>query len=177
VSNGSAPTAAFTISKVAWLAENQPAVLAALRHILLPHDWLTWRLTGEKVTDRSEASGTGYFDGAHNRWRPELLGMIDDRLDWLAMLPRLCGPTEVAGQVTRAAAEETGLRVGITVGPGAGDQHAAALALDVHRHDLLISLGTSGVALTSSDVPVADPYGLVNGVCDAAAASSPSSPR
>lgn len=164
---GSAPTAAFTISKVAWLAEHEAAIFARLRHILLPHDWLTWRLTGEMITDRSEASGTGYFDGVRNQWCPGLLEMIDDRVEWPAMLPRVCGPTELAGVVSQAAAEQTGLRAGIPVGPGAGDQHAAALALDVQVHDLLISLGTSGVALTRSDVPVADTSGLVNGVCDA----------
>jgi xylulokinase len=164
---GSVPTAAFTISKIAWLAANEPANFAELRHVLLPHDYLTFMLTGRKVTDRSEASGTGYFDGATNTWRPELLDLIDDRIDWLAMLPRVHAPAQMAGQLSASAAEQTGLRAGIPVGPGAGDQHAAALALGVDSGDILISLGTSGVVLTRSDVPVADDSGLVTGVCDA----------
>lgn len=164
---GSTPTAAFTVTKVAWLADNEPGNFAALRHVLLPQDYLTYQLTGELVTDRSEASCTGYFDPAAGIWRPELLELIDATIDWAPMLPRVHGPTEAAGQVSHAAAVLTGLRAGIPVGPGAGDQHAAALALGVLSTDVLISLGTSGVALTRSDTPVSDPSGIVTGVCDA----------
>lgn len=93
---GSLPTAAFTISKLAWLAEHEPANFQKLRRVLLPHDYLTFRLTGQYVTDRSEASGTGYFDAAEKRYLPEFLRHIDDR-DWETMLPTVLGPDEAAG--------------------------------------------------------------------------------
>ncbi len=162
---GSVPTAAFTITKVAWLADNEPDNFRRIRHLLMPHDWLNWRLTGRLFTDRSEASGTGYFDVRANSWAPDLLELVDPKARWSDRLPAVAGPFDAAGHVTAEAAAATGLRRDTMVAAGAGDQHAAALALDVRRSDLLISLGTSGVVLTSSAQPCADTSGLVNGVC------------
>ena len=164
---GSVPTAAFTVTKLAWLAEHEPATLRRLGTVLLPHDWLTYRLCGRAVTDRSEASGTGYFSAREGRWLPEVLALVDDALPWPDLLPAVCGPDEPAGTVSAAAAAATGLRAGIPVGPGAGDQHAAALGLGVGPGDLVFSLGTSGVAFARAAEPVADPTGIVNGVADA----------
>ncbi|MEO5316261.1 xylulokinase [Pseudarthrobacter sp. CC12] len=162
---GSLPTAAFTISKLAWLADTEPANFQKLRHILLPHDYLTFRLTGRYVTDRSEASGTGYFDSAENRYLPDFLKYIADR-DWEAMLPEVLGPNETAGEVGPDALVELGLKGQILVGSGGGDQHAAALGLGIQHGDVVYSFGTSGVVSTVHPKAVHDPEGLVNGVAD-----------
>lgn len=162
---GSLPTAAFTISKLAWLAEKEPANFERLRCVLLPHDYLTFRLTGRYVTDRSEASGTGYFDSAANRYLPEFLNHIADR-EWEAMLPEVLGPDEAAGAVCSEALQELGLTGRVLVGAGGGDQHAAALGLGVQSGDVVYSFGTSGVVSAVHPQPVHDFGGLVNGVAD-----------
>ena len=162
---GSLPTAAFTISKLAWLAEHEPANFNKLRRVLLPHDYLTFRLTGQYVTDRSEASGTGYFDAAKKRYLPEFLRHIEDR-DWETMLPAVLGPDEAAGEVCPQALEELGLTGRIVVGAGGGDQHAAALGLGVQHGDLVYSFGTSGVVSTVHPTAVHDLEGTVDGVAD-----------
>lgn len=161
---GSLPTAAFTISKVAWLAQHEPENFARLTTMLLPHDYLTYRLSGAFVTDRSEASGTGYFDADANEYLVDFLQVIDPHRDWQAMVPRVLGPQDVAGELQPGPADELGLSPGIPVGVGAGDQHASAVGLGIQPGELTISLGTSGVAFTLTPDPVRDPSGLINGV-------------
>lgn len=78
---GSVPLAAITISKVAWLKAHEPENYARMSSLLLPHDWLTYQLTGRLVTDRGDASGTGYWSPAEGRWRPDLLRLIDSKRD------------------------------------------------------------------------------------------------
>ncbi len=163
---GSLPTAAFTLSKVAWLRAVEPANFARLHRILLPHDWLTWRLTGRAVTDRSEASGTGYYSAAEGRYRPEYLEMVDPERDWAAALPEVLGPEESAGTLTPGAAAELGLSPGVVVGPGGGDQHAAAVGLGITPSDVVYAFGTSGVVYATSREPVFDLDGIVDGVAD-----------
>ena len=104
---GSLPTAAFTLSKVAWLARHEPDNFARVGRMLLPHDYLTFRLTGRAVTDRSEASGTAYFDAAAGTYLVEYLERIAVR-DWLPMLPEVLGPAEIAGQVRRTCSPSSG---------------------------------------------------------------------
>lgn len=165
---GSVPTAAFTVSKIAWLAEHEPDAFARTDTILLPHDWITWRLTGERVTDRSEASGTGYFDASSGRYVLEILRLINENRDWMPMLPRVLGSTEAAGVVTPDAARALGLREGTLVAAGAGDQHASALGLGLRPGDVAYAFGTSGVVFATAPDPVHDPSGIVDGVADAA---------
>jgi xylulokinase len=162
---GSLPTAAFTLSKVAWLARHEPAHFARVRRMLLPHDYLTFRLTGRAVTDRSEASGTAYFDAAAGDYVVEYLERIADR-DWLPMLPEVLGPEEAAGEVTDSVLAELGLSGSVLVGPGGGDQHAAALGLGMVPGDVVYSFGTSGVVMSVSEQPVYDEHGHVDGVAD-----------
>ncbi|GIG26096.1 xylulokinase [Cellulomonas denverensis] len=166
---GSVPTAAFTITKLAWVAEHEPELLDRTRRVLLPHDWLSHRLTGRAVTDRSEASGTGYYAAHEGRY---LTGLLDRWVrsgpDWAAMLPEVAGPSEAAGPADTAAAAELGLRPDVVVGAGAGDQHAGALGIGLGPGQVLYSLGTSGVVMTTSSVPVHDGTGWVDGVADAA---------
>ncbi|MGZ8735171.1 MAG: FGGY family carbohydrate kinase, partial [Acidimicrobiia bacterium] len=84
---GSVPLAAFTITKLSWLHRSEPEAFARIARVGLPHDWLAWRLTGEWTTDRGDASGTGYWSPAENRWRTDLLDIVDAETDWAAALP------------------------------------------------------------------------------------------
>lgn len=161
---GSLPTAAFTISKVAWLARHEPEHFGRLQTLLLPHDYLTHRLTGNFTTDRSEASGTGYFDADANAYLFDFLHEIDADKPWEEMVPRVLGPEDVAGTVRPDAAAELGLTTDALVGAGAGDQHASAVGLGLRTGELTVALGTSGVVFTPTPHPVRDPSGLVNGV-------------
>lgn len=161
---GSLPTAAFTLSKVAWLRVNEPENFRRMRTMLLPHDYLTYRLTGEFVTDRSEASGTAYFDADRNEYVFEFLKVVDGETDWPSMVPRVAGPDEVVGIVQPEVLAELGLSGEVRVGAGAGDQHASAVGLGLDAGELVVALGTSGVVFTPSPQPVRDPHGLINGV-------------
>ena len=163
---GSVPVPAFTITKLAWVAAHEPDALARTARVMLPHDYLTWRLTGEHVTDRGDASGTGWFDPVAGVVRPELLDTAVAGTGWRGELPRVLGPTEAAGVLTPAAAA-LGLPAGIVVGPGTGDNMAAALGLGLAPGDVAISLGTSGTAFAVSTSPTHDPTGAVAGFASA----------
>jgi xylulokinase len=163
---GSLPTAAFTIAKLAWVAENEPGLLDRIATVLLPHDYLTYWLTGEKVTDRSDASGTGYFDAVDGQWIPSYLDLVRADQDWSTKLPTVLGPADAAGTVRPARAAELGIRDDVVVGAGGGDQHAAYLGLGLTDGDQYFSIGTSGVVATSSRGPVFDTTGAVDGVAD-----------
>ncbi|AOW94056.1 xylulose kinase [Rhodococcus sp. WMMA185] len=163
---GTLPTAAFTIAKLAWVAEHEPSILDRTRHILLPHDYLVYRLTGRAVTDRSDASGTGYFDATTSAWLPDYLEIAAGERDWLPLLPTVLGAAEPAEVVSDYAAAELGLTDTTLVGAGAGDQHAAYLGLGLSDGDQYIGLGTSGVVATSSRTPVFDATGTISGVAD-----------
>ncbi|MDY7105686.1 MAG: xylulokinase [Actinomycetota bacterium] len=167
---GLVPVASFTITKLAWLAEHEPATLAATRRVQLPHDWLTWRLCGEHVTDRGDASGSCWWSAADGTVHHELLALVDPDRDWAPVLPTVLGPTDVAGHVTAEAAAELGIGDGspIVVGPGTGDNMSAALGLGLGPGDLVVSLGTSGTAYARSERATADASGLVAGFADAA---------
>ena len=165
---GSVPLAAFTISKVAWLKAHEPENYARVSSLLLPHDWLTFMLTGRMTTDRGDASGTGYWSPAEGRWRPDLLRQIDAERDWSAALPLVLAPFETAGVMQPAAANALGLGSGeVVVGPGTGDNMAAALGIGLRPGDVVISLGTSGTVYAVSDTPTADATGAVAGFADA----------
>jgi len=157
---GSVPVAAFTITKLSWLHRSEPDAWARLASVCLPHDWLTWRLSGAFVTDRGDASGTGYFSPAAGEYRLDLLAVVDAHADWSRRLPRVLGPAEPAG-TTRAFGSEA------VVAPGTGDNMAAALALGLPAGGVAISLGTSGTVYSVSETPTADPTGAVAGFADA----------
>jgi xylulokinase len=163
---GSVPVAAFTITKLAWLRRSEPKAWARVAHVLLPHDWLTYRLTGERVTDRGDASGTGYWSAREERWRLDLLAQVDRDRDWSPALPRVLDPREPAGTSTTWA-------IGAIVGPGTGDNMAAALGLGLQGGDVAVSIGTSGTVFTRSSVATADPTGAVAGFADATGAYLP----
>ena len=153
---GLVPVASFTVTKLAWLKQHEPGAFTAMRRVVLPHDWLTSRLTGDFVTDRGDASGTGYWSPAEGRWRPDLLALVDADVDWTPRLPRVATPREVVGTWK-----------GAQVAPGTGDNMAAALGLGLKPGDVAISLGTSGTVFSVSEHPVADASGAVAGFADA----------
>ena len=164
---GSVPVAAFTITKLAWLRSAHPEAFARLATVHLPHDELNRRLTGERSTDRGDASGTGYWSPQTAEWRLDLLALIDDKRDWTSALPRVLAPFEVAGTLTTDAAHRLGLRPDVLVGPGTGDNMGAALGLGLAAGDVVISLGTSGTVYAVSDTPTSDELGSVAGFADA----------
>ena len=162
---GSVPVPSFTVTKLAWVAEHEPDRLARATRVMLPHDYLTWRLTGNHVTDRGDASGTGWFDPVGNRYLPELLELAAPA--WSGTLPDVRGPRDAAGSLTAEAATALGVPAGIPVGPGTGDNAAAALGLGLQPGDVAVSLGTSGVVLAVSPTPTRDPAGFVAGFASA----------
>jgi xylulokinase len=165
---GSVPVASFTITKLAWLRESEPASWARVARALVPHDWLTWRLTGRFVTDRGDASGTGWWSPAEGRYREDLLALVDDGRDWLGVLPEVLGPLDVAGPIAPDAARQ--LPPGLSralVAPGTGDNMAAALGVGLRAREVVVSLGTSGTVYAVSDHPVADASGSVGSFADA----------
>jgi len=164
---GSVPVAAFTITKLAHLGATEPEVVDRIAHLLLPHDEVTRRLCGDVVTDRGDASGTGWWSPAEGRYRPDLLELAAPELADPAWLPRVLGPTEPAGTLLPHPASALGLPAGIVVGPGTGDNMAAAVGTGLRPGDVAVSLGTSGTVYTTSDTPTADESGAVAGFADA----------
>jgi xylulokinase len=165
---GLVPVASFTITKLAWLRGHEPKSYARLASVLLPHDWLTWRLTGRLVTDRGDASGTGYWSPAEGRWRTDLLALVDPDRDWVEALPVVLAPNEPAGPLLPAAARPLGLEgLDVMVGPGTGDNMAAALGVGLHVGDVAVSIGTSGTVFSVSPIASADSSGAVAGFADA----------
>ncbi len=167
---GSVPTASFTITKLAWLATAEPQALERVDAVLLPHDYLTWRLTGRRVTDRGDASGTGWWSPTTGAYEPQLLGLVAGvgaDHDLLARLPTVLAADEAAGPITTEAAAELGLDGEVLVGPGTGDNMAGALGLGLAVGDVAISIGTSGTVYGVADRPTADAAGAVAGFADA----------
>ncbi len=165
---GLTPSPALTVSKLAWLAEHEPGQLRRVSSVMVPHDWLTFRLTGHRVTDRSDASGTGYYAATENRWCIDLLQrFVSEDVSWQDALPTVLGPNDRAGEVRPEAAADLGLAPGTVVGAGGGDQHLGAVGLGIRPGDVAYSLGTSGVVLTTSPEPVFDLTGWIDGVADA----------
>jgi xylulokinase len=164
---GIVPKAAFTLTKLLWLARHEPESFSRMRHIMLPHDWLVYQLTGKRATERSEASGTGYFSPWLSTWQPDLLNFVDASVDWVAQLPEIVPPGEPVGTVRAAVAEEIGLPAGIPV-LGVHDNAASALGLGLQPGDVVLSLGTSGTIFALHPEPVKDEAGTVDGNADAA---------
>lgn len=153
---GSVPVAAFTVTKLSWLHRSEPENWARLAHVVLPHDWMTLRLTGNLVTDRGDASGTGYWSPSAGEYCWDVLSIIDKDRDWSTVVPRVAAATEVVGEWN-----------GAKVACGTGDNMAAALGLGLQPGTAVLSLGTSGTAYAPSDRPTTDGSGLVAGFADA----------
>lgn len=164
---GSLISSAFTITKLAWLKENEPDRFSEVEKVCLPHDFLTWRLSNRLVTDRAGATCTGYYSLKQDRWLYELLQRIDETKNWSDALPEVLGPETAASNIVKSVAAEFELNENVTVGPGTGDQMAAGIGLGIREGDFVFSIGTSAVVFTVSSAPVYDPSGLVNTTADA----------
>lgn len=166
---GSVPVASLTVTKLRWLAQNEPENAARIAAVCLPHDWLTWQISGAGgapgaatdlsalVTDRSDASGTGYFSGATGEYRLDLLDLaLGEGASGRVTLPRVLGPSESVRTDD-----------GLVLGAGAGDNAAAALGLGMVPGDVAVSIGTSGVVSAIAAAPTTDGSGMVTGFSDA----------
>jgi len=158
---GSKLVASFTASKVRWMADHEPQNASRVASIALPHDWLSWQLQGGKdltklFTDRSDASGTGYFDPSTSHYREEIVRLAL-RHDQNFTLPRIIEPSQFGGTTLS----------GIPIAAGAGDNAGAALGLQAQPGDVVVSLGTSGTAFAVSQTATHDPSGEVAGFADA----------
>ncbi|MBV9094150.1 MAG: xylulokinase [Streptosporangiaceae bacterium] len=154
---GLVPRASFTVTKLRWLAEQEPDAAARTAQVLLPHDWLTWRLAGglaEAATDRGDASGTGYFSPAEGTWLPDT---AEAALGKPVRLPRVAAPAEIVARTPAGAA----------LSAGTGDNMGAALGLGLNAGEVVVSIGTSGTAYAVAATPAADPSGAVAGFADA----------
>jgi xylulokinase len=155
----------FTAPKLLWLRRHEPQVWAATAHVLLPKDFVRLRLTGEYAVDRADGSGTIMFDLAARDWSPEILHALGVEPRWLP--PTFEGPT-ATGTITEAAASATGLRAGIPVVAGGGDQAAAAVGVgSVVPGVSSLSLGTSGVLFTTTEEPAIESEGRLHAFCHA----------
>ena len=165
---GTRLVASITIAKLAHLARTAPEDLARTTSVALPHDWLNFRLTGNLVTDRGEASGSGWWSPRDGRERRDLLALaVGAETAERLRLPEVRGPEEQAGPLTDDAAAQLGLPAGIPVGPGTGDNMAAALGVGAAPGEIVVSLGTSGTAFAVSLDPISDETGEVEGFADA----------
>jgi xylulokinase len=157
---GSTLVASFTASKVRWLLENEPENAQRVAAICLPHDWLSWKLSGsndihEIFTDRSDASGTGYFNPVTSEYDRELFQRIF-HIDQDIYLPKIISRNDVGLRASES----------LLIGAGAGDNAGAAFGLQAEPGDLIVSLGTSGTAFAISDTSTHDATGEVAGFAD-----------
>ncbi|CAI3804231.1 Xylulose kinase [Pseudarthrobacter sp. MM222] len=198
---GLVPVASFTVTKVRWVRDHEPELADRVAAVALPHDWLTWRLRGygpavssplgpdleQLTTDRSDASGTGYwspsageydldlFKLAFGRDAREATGNAGTRQAGTVILPRVLGPGDAAGEIHPGCfgpgkaelAGSTGSGHRVLLGAGAGDNAAAALGLGAGPGDVVVSVGTSGTVFSVASLAVADPSGTVAGFADA----------
>jgi xylulokinase len=155
----------FTAPKLVWVRDHEPAIWAQIRHVLLPKDYVRFRLTGEFATDVADGAGTMLFDVAARSWSEDVLGALEIDRDWMPSTHE--GP-EVTGYLTTEAAAATGLAAGTPVVAGGGDQSANGVGVGAIDPGIVaLSLGTSGVVFASTDSPVIEPRGRVHSFCHA----------
>ena len=155
----------FTAPKLLWVRTHEPGIHAATAKVLLPKDWLRLRLTGEHASDCSDASGTLWLDVAHRRWSEELLAACGLGL---AHMPQLVEGSDVAGRLRPPLAARWGLRPGIAVAGGGGDNAASAVGIGAVREGQgFVSLGTSGVVFLAGDRFRPNPAAAVHAFCHA----------
>lgn len=153
----------FTAPKILWVQEHVPEVWKRARHVLLPKDFVRYKLTGAFMMDRADGAGTILFDLAKRDWSPEVLSALDIPA---ALLPPTCEGTDVTGGLLPGAASELGLPAGIPVFGGGGDQAASAVGTGAVRAGVVsVSLGTSGVVFATTDSPSIEPEGRLHAFC------------
>ncbi len=155
----------FTAPKVLWVREHEPKIYGEIARVLLPKDYVRYRLTGDYATEVSDASGTALFDVRHRRWSENMLAALDLPHAWM---PQCFESSIVSAKVSSAAADETGLAAGTPVIGGSSDQAAQAIGTGiVHEGVTSITIGTSGVVFAQSDTYRAEPHGRLHAFCHA----------
>ena len=159
------PLTNFTLTKLLWVRENEPEKWKRAARVMLPKDYVRFRLTGERAIDMADASGTLMLDVANRRWSAEVLSKTGINSE---MLPALYESPQVCGKVSLMGAEATGLREGTPVVAGAGDQAAGAVGMGIARAGAVsATIGTSGVVFAATDRPALDPKGRLHTFCHA----------
>jgi xylulokinase len=159
------PLTNFTLTKLLWVRENEPELWSRVRHIMLPKDYVRFRLTGERAIDQADASGTLLLDVAKRRWSAEVLSGTGIEIDFL---PALYESPEICGKLNAEGAAATGLNLGTPVVAGAGDQAAGAVGMGIVRAGVVsATIGTSGVVFAATDRPALDPRGRLHTFCHA----------
>lgn len=167
---GSVPVPSLTVTKLRWMADAEPQNAQKVAAVALPHDWLTWKISGsdrleDLATDRSEVSGTGYYDPATGEYRYDLLGSalrIPEEQARGIVLPRVAAAQEAVGTGDSARGWDN-----LVLGPGGGDNAMGALGIGMGTGDVSVSIGTSGVVAATSPIPIQDPSGMIAGFASA----------
>lgn len=155
----------FTLPKLRWVLEREPKIWERVRSILLPKDYVRFRLTGERATDVADASGTLLFDVAKRGWSPEMLKLTEIDEQWL---PEVFESTEISARVSVEGSAATGLRMGTPVVAGAGDQAAGAVGMGIVKPGMVsATIGTSGVVFAATAAASLDPLGRIHTFCHA----------
>ena len=157
----------FTAPKILWLEQNEPEIFRRVKHVLLPKDYIRYKLTGALAMDKADGSGTMLFDLRKRTWSPEILESLNFPADWF---PQTFEGHEKTSEVNQEAAELTGLSAGIPVVAGGGDQSAQAIGVGVVRPGTIaVTLGTSGVVFAATESPLIEPQGRLHAFCHAVA--------
>jgi xylulokinase len=155
----------FTAPKILWVEKNEPEVYRRIRHVLLPKDYIRFKLTGTLAMDKADGSGTMLFDLRKRTWSPEILSALNIPAEWL---PPTFEGHEITNDVTCEAADLTGLHRGTPVVAGGGDQAAQAVGVGVVRPGTMaVTLGTSGVVFAATESPLIEPRGRLHAFCHA----------
>lgn len=163
---GNDALAGFTAPKILWVKEEEPGIFDRIQHVLLPKDYIRYKLTNRFAIDRAGGSGTVLFDLAKRDWSPQLMDALGLKMEWF---PPTFEGTSVTGQLTKEAASTIGLIEGIPVFGGGGDQAAAAVGTGAVEEGIIsISLGTSGVVFATTDSPFIESDGRLHAFCHAA---------
>jgi xylulokinase len=159
------PLTNFTLTKLLWVRDNEPQNWARIRRVMLPKDYIRYRLTGDRAIDMADASGTLMLDVTNRRWSAEILNGTKIPKDWL---PSLYESPDVCGKLSQEGADATGLKIGTPVVAGAGDQAAGAVGMGIVRAGVVsATIGTSGVVFAATDRPALDPQGRLHTFCHA----------
>jgi xylulokinase len=155
----------FTLSKILWVKNHEPYLYQEVRHILLPKDYIRYKLTGVYATDVSDASGTQLLNVKQRNWSKEILDIFDIKINYLC---KVYESSDVTGFINEEASFETNLAIGTIVAGGAGDQAAAAIGNGIVQEGVIsCNIGTSGVVFAHTNRPQVDPLGRVHTFCHA----------
>jgi len=155
----------FILTKLFWVRDNEPELWKHFRRMLLPKDYVRFRLSGEHAIDVAEASGTLMLDVAHRRWSEEMMSAAGLPM---STLPKVFESPDVCARISEAGAKHTGLKAGTPIVAGAGDQAGGAVGMGIVRAGTVsATIGTSGVVFAATDNPAMDPQGRVHTFCHA----------